>query len=311
MLGSLPFDLLLSDSVASSKRNYQSLPYLIKGFSISYINSSSIFVEDAHKTTARPSATYPFIGFAPSYQTPANPSPEMSRSHALARLTHNLTEVQNAAEIMGGKYFSNSQADEPQFYDIAPRAAILHLAMHAFVNDTNPLLSGLAFGHLQTNEKSHQDNYLYAYELYNLTLPTQLSVLSACNTGLGKWVQGEGMMNIARGFRYAGCNSIIYSLWQIDDESTANLMHTLYVHLKEGQTKDQALRKAKLTFLANADPVTSHPYYWGALNLIGSSAPLDMEDHPNNLWLWGLMIFLLLGVSVYFIRSRRSSIFSR
>ena len=310
MLGYLPFDLLLTHGVDSINRNYQTLPYLLKKYAVSYVNSASLLIHE-NKDHLQAKPLYSFLGFAPKYDNGQNQIADQRQN--LSRLAYNEQEVENAAKIWGGKYLSGSKANEAHFYRYSPKAVILHLAMHAFVNDTNPQLSGLAFGKLRENEPPLRDDYLYAYELYNLSLSAQLTVLSACNTGLGKWIQGEGMMSISRGFQYTGCNSIMYSLWQMDDKATADLIQEVYVNLETGLPKDIALQKAKIAFLSSADPVISHPYYWGGLTLIGSTTPLDLSDIGTRTYYWLAVIlaFFLTGVSFYFIRAKRSRIASR
>ena len=116
------------------------------------------------------------------------------------------------------------------------------------------------------------EQFLYNRDLYNLTLNAEMVVLSACETGIGELQKGEGIISLARGFSYAGAKSIITTLWSINDEKSKELMLSFYSNLKEGQTKDAALRQAKLDFIHKYSH-RAHPFFWAAFIPIG-----DMSD---------------------------------
>jgi CHAT domain-containing protein len=105
------------------------------------------------------------------------------------------------------------------------------------------------------------------YEIFNLKLNAELVVLSACETGLGKEVRGEGLIGLTRAFLYAGTPSVAVSLWKVEDRSTAELMARFYRHLKDGRTKAGALRQAQLDLIG--DKKFAHPYYWAPFVLVG------------------------------------------
>jgi CHAT domain-containing protein len=108
------------------------------------------------------------------------------------------------------------------------------------------------------------------YEIFNLKLNADLVVLSACETGLGKEVKGEGLIGLTRAFLYAGTPSVVVSLWQVQDRSTAELMVRFYRHLKNGQpSKAEALRQAQLELIRHG--TFAHPYYWAPFVLVGQS----------------------------------------
>jgi CHAT domain-containing protein len=184
-------------------------------------------------------------------------------------------EVVGISEMMDGDAYCYQQATETIFKDKAPKAGILHIATHAIVNDVNPMFSKLVFA---KDSSSTEDGFLNTYELYNMKLNAEMVVLSACNTGYGKLIRGEGIMSLARGFMYAGCPSIVMSLWSIDDQSTSLLMRKFYEYLIQGQNKDEALRRAKLEFLKTADEVKSNPFFWSGMILIGNTDPLQFKQ---------------------------------
>jgi CHAT domain-containing protein len=96
-----------------------------------------------------------------------------------------------------------------------------------------------------------------------------LVTLSACSTGLGKLVTGEGMLGLTRAFFYAGARNVTVSLWNVNDFSTSALMKAFYENLNRGLSKRAALRQAKLTLLRGKQAVWQHPYYWAAFVLVG------------------------------------------
>ena len=142
----------------------------------------------------------------------------------------------------------------------------LHFATHGLIDNTNPELSGLVLSLLDAQGRSI-DGHLRMVEIYNMHLPAELVVLSACKTGLGKDVRGEGLMSLTRGFMYAGAKRVIVTLWDVTDKSTASLMGEFYRSLLSTKTNAkpspaQALRAAQLWMLKQ--PQWQAPYYWAA-----------------------------------------------
>ena len=103
-------------------------------------------------------------------------------------------------------------------------------------------------------------------------------VLSACETELGDYIPGEGLNSLSRSFSYAGAKSILSSLWQVNEQSTLSILSNFYTNLKQGQSKSQALRNAKLSYINTAPDHKRHPYYWAGLILIGDDSPIEMGD---------------------------------
>ena len=144
---------------------------------------------------------------------------------------------------------------------------IVHFATHGFLNSEHPELSGLVFSMLDEQGKP-QDGFLRLHEIYNLKLPADLVVLSACQTGLGKEIKGEGLIGLTRGFMYAGAERVVASLWRVNDYPTAELMKRFYRGmLKEKLRPVAALRAAQLEMWKKKR--FSDPYYWAAFTLQG------------------------------------------
>lgn len=144
---------------------------------------------------------------------------------------------------------------------------IIHFATHGLLNSEHPELSGLVLS--LVNQRGHpQDGFLTLADIYNLTLHADMVVLSACDTGLGKEIKGEGLIGITRGFMYAGASRVVASLWKVDDAATAELMERFYEGiLKEGLHPAAALRKAQLEMWRQKR--WSFPYYWAGFLMQG------------------------------------------
>lgn len=300
LLGYLPFEILLKDKVDQSLEvDYAGAPYLLREFPVSYDYLASLHFSESLDNSPQKQ----FLGFAPAYQTDQlamrrDLSTACSidpASLSLASLRKNREEVQAAAEVMGGQHYLDKEATENHFHEDASGYRILHLAMHGILNDCNPLYSGLVFGRSQElsgqGAAEHVDGFLHAYEIYNLRLNAELVVLSACNTGLGEIAKGEGIMSLARAFKYAGCPNIVMSLWQADDQSTAQIMKSFYIHLHEGMDKGEALQKAKLDYIGKARFV--HPFFWGAFNFVGKNELLERTGTWNWFHYLGLAVLIL------------------
>jgi len=144
---------------------------------------------------------------------------------------------------------------------------ILHFATHGLLNSERPELSGLVFSLFDRGRKS-QDGFLRLHEVYNLQFNADLIVLSACETGLGKEIKGEGLIGLTRGFMYAGGPRVVASLWNVDDLATAELMKLFYQRmLKDGIPTGSALRMAQIEL--SRQKRWASPYFWAGFVLHG------------------------------------------
>ncbi len=190
----------------------------------------------------------------------------------IPRLPNTRREAETILSLAGGNTgkatfdFAASRAAATS--DDLGQYRILHFATHGFLNSLNPELSGLVLSMVDEQGKP-QNGYLLAPEIYNLKLPaTELVVLSACQTGLGKEIRGEGVVGLTRGFMYAGAPRVVVSLWSVNDRSTADLMKHFYeAMLSKGQRPSAALRSAQLELMKLK--AWQAPYYWAAFGLQG------------------------------------------
>jgi CHAT domain-containing protein len=143
----------------------------------------------------------------------------------------------------------------------------VHFATHGYIDSERSDLSAIVLS-LVDEEGKPQDGFLRAHEIYNLNLPAELVVLSACETGLGKEIRGEGLVGLTRGFMYAGARRVVVSLWNVNDKATAELMARFYRGmLRQNKTPAAALRAAQIEM--SRQKQWQSPYYWAAFVLQG------------------------------------------
>lgn len=301
----LSFDVLVRDNTSTTPQ------YLLKDYAISYAYSNRLLFGNSAKKRAR----HTFAGFGLEYDDYTladlatyvdNPLASLPLSRALGHLEFSDDEINEIAGLLHGDAWINQNATREAFLQNAGDYVILHLATHGVLNEQYPMNSALIF----TRQNDSTAYFLRAADLYGLTLNADMAVLSACNTGAGMVERGEGVRSLARAFSAAGCPSLIASLWNASDQSTKEILVDFYKNLKKGQTKAEAMRNAKLTYLENAPPTYQAPYYWSHLNVIGESGPLDVLNVP--LWrkYWYLVAagLAVMAGGVYSSRKKRHKI---
>lgn len=201
-------------------------------------------------------------------------------------LKHSETEIEKIAALTKGT--KNNQATKAFFIENSNHFSVFHLAMHAKLDDENFENSNLLF----TN-----DEPLYFKDFYTLNLPLDLVVLSACNTGTGAVVNGEGIMSLSRALTFSGVRSSVVSYWEVPDKETSELMELFYVNLKEGKNKDVALSQAKRDFI-NKYPLKNHPFFWAGFVLNGNNDSIYTTDYTYGI-LMGILLLFVLGYWIY------------
>ncbi len=196
-----------------------------------------------------------------------------------------------------GKKMYGATATKEQFMRLANQYPVVHLATHAVVNDSSQVASYIAFYGTQNDPGKSR---LYAPEIYTLNLKSaKLIILSACETGNGVLVNGEGIISLSRAFSYAGCKSVVTSLWKADDMSTAFITQQLHHYLQQGRDKDEALQQAKIDYL-NSDKIEERyktPAYWAHLILTGNHYALVSSRHQT----YKIILFVLLVMATIYI----------
>ena len=286
----LPFEILLTKDTRATSFSLHDQSYLLKDFDVHYSFSSSMLLNT--KDLYYP-AQKDFAGFAPSFKNPLVQASRNCGDNDLYSLQCSEQEVSTINELFLGKAFYNLNARKDSFESVVSQYNIIHLATHACVDEMNPDYSRIYF----------TDDFLSNYDLTNMRIQTNLVVLSACNTNVGPLMKGDGVSSISKGFLLAGCPSILTSLWSVDDCSTSQIMIDFYTSLKQGKTKSQALRQAKLDYLRQADPVNAHPYYWAPFLLSGQNQAISsVGEWP--VWPWTIAI-IFIALAFLFIRKWR------
>ena len=252
-----------------------------------------------------------FGGFAPSYDIKkkndslAYRSPVLTlRGDYLRNLPGALKEVNFATTLFNGTPFIAEKATEGIFKQRAKDFRILHLGMHSFLDDNYPLLSHLVFA--QNNSDTLNDNSLTINELYGMGLNADLAVLSACNTGMGELSRGEGVISLSRAFAYAGVPSTVMSLWEVEDGATSDIIQYFYENLKAGQSKDEALKNAKVRYLNECKSTTeAHPFFWTGLIAVGNLDAMDISTPPTFSPLLGGSLAILVLIPLFFMIKKR------
>lgn len=231
----------------------------------------------------------------------------VSRGGTLSRLTYSSAEADaiSAAAPSGTtmivKGFSANR--ETAMSARLGEYQILHFATHGFLDSEHPELSGIVL--TMVDPKGVQQNGLMPlHDIYSLNLSAELTVLSACQTALGKDISGEGLVGLTHSFMSAGSKSVVASLWKVDDRATANLMRGFYESLlQQGMPTGAALRAAKLKMIRENQ--WREPFYWAGFVLQGEyTNHIAVENHrwPYSGWILVALLFLLSSGIVVFRR---------
>jgi len=274
-LQNIPFEALLSNAASSSS-------YFIKTNEISYVYSFSYLLSNAKK---KRNPEHNFLGFAP----------QNFIDKSLAVLPNSINEVTSINSIFSDTVFIRENATKENFKSNFENYKIVHLATHSGSSSTEK--PWLAFN----------DEKVNLNEIYGTQNQADLVVLSACKTSQGELKTGEGVMSLARGFFFSGTNSVISTLWNINDKTTQELMHSFYTNIKKGQTKSNALHESKLAYLSTHEGSMASPFYWSSFVLIGDANIITIESNFN--WTLPIVLLVVVGlilIGVYFRKRLRN-----
>jgi CHAT domain-containing protein/Tfp pilus assembly protein PilF len=251
-LSTLPFEAI--PYKFGGKKDFRSMVYVANRFAISYQFSAGLI-----STSSEPSVKMPGIFLCAPIRFAENQN--------LNELPGTEQEVNTIASLFSGSSSIAKQSDANETLiksgDLK-KYNYLHFATHGIVDETNPELSRIFL-----NSDDQEDGNLFAGEIYNLDLNANLTVLSACQTGLGKVSKGEGVIGLSRALIYAGSENLVVSFWSVADESTALLMTDFYkTHLQEKKNFRKALQQAKINMINEGK--FSSPYYWAPFVMIGN-----------------------------------------
>jgi CHAT domain-containing protein len=272
-LNYLPFETLLSNT-PKDLTNFKTYPFLVQKNVFSYVYSATMLQQMTLKKHFRePSGG--LLAFAPFFTDSSSQlsqplDVEIGWRKAFSPLPFSGSEVLLAQKSMSEKsvVYLGNEATLERFKQEAGDYRVLHLATHSKANDQKGAASYLVF---QSMTDSIRDGFLYVSDLYSLTLNADLVLLSACETGMGEFFQGEGVVSLARAFSYAGAKSVATSLWSVNDNATLVLMDNFYQEIQNGQPQNKALAAAKRTYLKQNPAHTGHPFFWASFVLVGAT----------------------------------------
>lgn len=276
MLSFLPLDALLTDT--TNALSFSEMPFLIKATELSYALSLNDFLRVSEPKEFDGSV----LGVFPVFEGTTR------------ELTYSISEADALEKIVNANVLMHENATVNTFLQEADSFDVIHVSSHA-MGGTFTRPAAIEFA----------DRTLTIEELYGLQFNKDLVVLSACETGVGKAIRGEGIQSIARAFQYTGATNVLFSLWKVNDFTTARLMEGFYKQLSNKGSYNNALYQSKIDFLTNPDIENSKksPYNWAAFVYYGNTRLVEESSVVN--WWWSLIIipFVLL----FFLRKRKSS----
>jgi len=207
------------------------------------------------------------------------------------------------SELVGGEVFLESASTRSSFRENAGNHKVLHIATHAAFNDISPEKSGLVFA----KSGKEDSNRLLLNDIYNCNLSSELTLLTACESGRSGYHDGEGMVSLAHAFNYAGSKNIVTALWKIDEQSSSQITEYFINYLKKGKPTDVALRSAKLDYLRQAEGRLAHPGYWSGMILMGMPSSVDFGERTAYSLGWIAVGAILLFSTALLIWRRRGS----
>jgi CHAT domain-containing protein/Tfp pilus assembly protein PilF len=252
-------------AVKEMNREQVAPPKTLLAFGDPLVDTSTVSAKNGAEATRSASpepATKPEATVADEYA---------ERGFSFSRLPYTREEVLGISNLYAANqrrvYLGEQAREETVKAEKLEDYRYIHFASHGFIDETQPSRSGILFSR---DSHSTDDGVLQMGEIMRLKLNADLVTLSACSTGLGKLVNGEGILGLTRAFFYAGARNVTVSLWNVNDSATATLMKVYYQNLNRGLPNSAALRQAKLALLRGKDAAWRHPYFWAAFVLVGA-----------------------------------------
>jgi len=266
LLNFIPFETLLTKDTSTNL--YSKMPFIIKEHSICYSYSALQFLKNNTKISSINTLVFAPIFYGSNRE-----------------LSYSKVEAEQIKEKIKATILIDKEANKVNFINKSKDFSIIHLSTHA---------SGGTFYNPANIEFS--DNVMLVNELYELSMNNNLIVLSACETGIGKLLKGEGAISIARGFNYAGIKNALFSLWQINDKSTSKIMSKFYENLHKTKSVFISSRESKLKYLSDTKikNIKKSPYYWGAFVYYGNIDINEKDSFSFSKLFSLLMLFILI-----------------
>jgi CHAT domain-containing protein len=304
ILFQVPFDALVVETPGAYA--YAQALYLMHRHPISISLNASLFME------LTPAAVMPSAIMAFGRSRFAKDSrlttllPVFYAYHTLPDLPEVNRELRRLRQrFPAAQVFQEEEATEARFRQLAPRSQILHIASHVLLHPTASAYHAFL---LYPAPQAQEDGILFLHELIRRPLAAALVVLSGCNTARGRVLPNEGLEGLQYAFQASGASSVVATLWLVEDQRMAWLIDRFYTRLQEGLPLDQALRPARIDFLATAPPEYQSPFYWASPVLFGKNHVLTfLPSHRASRFYFGFWILLLLvgvGLSILWIWRR-------
>ena len=313
-LAELPFDLLLSQQTPRESYTPTDLPeyaayFLVHDYAFSYIPSiSSLFREKPETTQSEKMAIFANPTYIPVGQV-ARHQQAFSRvpgGWSFASLPGAVSEAQSIGAVLPETtLFVHQKATETSLRRALQENALVHLSTHGLVDTTFEAFSGLV---LASAADTSEDGLLMGYELENLIVNSQLLVLSACETGRGKRIAGEGVLGLPRYFLGTGAQSVLMSLWKIEENASSDMIPLFYKgFVGEQNTLSLALQWAKLQVIDKIDASeieyhSQHPFFWAVFNLYGNSTALfNIAENAQRVFSWKWIVAFIVSLCVFIV----------
>lgn len=269
-LQTIPWDALVTDTIQQS--SFKELDYLLKRFTIRTV------LTPRHLFNGQPSKNG-FYGVAPAF----------SKSKRFSAIPFSASLVKKKSDNYNVEFRTTLQQDSIW-------TGIFHIASHVAIDSLRPYHSAIYFS---------DDDSITISQLSNLQIQPQLAILNGCQTGNGTYYHTEGTISFARSFYNMGAQSVLMTLWSVDDKTTAKILESFYDEIENNNLLDASLHKAKIDFIANASSdELANPYYWAGLQLSGKADPVNTNEFS---WkqVTGVTIVILVGFMFYAARKRK------
>ena len=285
MISKVVVSSLVTDTTGNGT-DFRQLKYVGHKYALRHVLSGNDLLRNVKNNYNGPGT---LLGFAPDFQTNSS-------------LPFSQLLVQNLREKVKGDYYLDKAGSKENFLNYAPKHRVIQLSTHAEADLGEMMNSKIYF-----SDEDEKSNFVTLDSIYKMKFNTQLAILSACETNVGRMEYGEGSLNFSRAFLYAGCNSTITTQWKVDDKTTSGILMEFYIHLLNENYLSIALQKAQLDYLKNCgSSAEANPFFWSALVVTGDDSPVYLRENSNG-FTYGVIGFstLLIFAGLYKFRQKR------
>lgn len=301
----LSFESLLSKEPTAQTKYFQKLHYAIYDRNWKYSFNAALLLKEQtiEKNTSN------WIAIAPGFENEKDKT--LEKDSLYSTLLQQPWAKQLATDLRkqySASTYTGFTATETRYNHTAASANVIYIGTHAFPDDEDPMHSMLVF----SKTEDENDGYLHAYEIYRSPLEASMVVLGGCATGYGSIRSGEGVISLASAFTYAGCNSLVVSLWSIDDQQTSNVLRSFFDNTQNKLTASLSLTNAKKQYLSETHKdALYNPLYWSGLVLVGNDVTIAGAGNASNIGeivFWGLIVCSAIAIFIILIYKRQKAL---